>query len=125
MKSDEPSAMTIYVRSELRAVPTWLTSPEAPLTIQPTRSLRKLTGVTPNPYARQRMLPEDQATALESIKKSLTVRGIPFKVVDLGVRWRWRLRRRARMNGWTQFPVLVRPDGRATEDLPLPNDLRS
>ena len=63
-------------------------------------------------YVLQRILPEDRQAGLDLIRRLLAGTGNALKIIDLGGRWSWNARRKARRAGWKSFPVLVGPYGR-------------
>lgn len=115
-----PTAV-VYVRSQTQISTTWSSDP----TVSALRDGRGAVGPLPasrfvyqtgplrnSPYTTRRFLPEDQATALALLERVARERRVPLQTRDLGARWRWGVRRLARRNGWTRFPVLVGPYGR-------------
>lgn len=70
-------------------------------------------GTGTHEYETRFALPEEQKTARDLVRRVAAECRVPLRVVDLGHRRHWVGRRAAHKKGWTEFPVLVTPDGEA------------
>jgi hypothetical protein len=70
-------------------------------------------GVGPDEYETHLVLPEDQQAAVELVQRFASERRLTVELVDLGRARHVLDRRKAHEMGWSEFPVLVSPEGSA------------
>ncbi len=122
MKNESKAVLYVWGRKQLATSSTFDPSqgvgPDSGADVAPSTYMRAAIFTDggrggPHSYRVQWTLPEPQAHVVSVVRGVAAETAIDLEVIDLGQRRHWALRKKAKEQGWREFPVLVGPGGQS------------